>query len=170
MEKTKNRLFLAVPAILYDYEKIKADLAGSIRGRWVPSGNLHLTLSFFGDRFKREELLSRLEPLMRKIDATEITGLGFFKHNRILYAKAESLTLEELHTNIAWEFDLPVKQGFVGHITLMRIKKIYDIEVFRQKISSYDGRVIGKLEPRLELLQSHLFSDGARYESIKIYS
>ena len=40
----KNRLFLALPAILDDYEAIQSDFAEVLKGRWVPPENLHLTL------------------------------------------------------------------------------------------------------------------------------
>lgn len=170
MQKGRDRLFLAVPAILFDYAKLQSDFSGLVEGRWTVVDNLHLTLCFFGDRFGRRELLNRLEPLIQSIDPVEIRGVGFFKHNRILHAKAESSSLEKMHFRIAREFGLPVKRGFAGHITLMRVKKIHDMEMFRQEIHNYNSRVVGRLDPWLELMQSRLYSDGARYELVKRFS
>ena len=162
-----NRLFLAVPAVLFDYEKLKRDFSDLISGRWTPDENLHVTLYHFGDRFKSAALVNKLIPLVLQIEPSEIIGLEFFSRNNILYARTDNASLEALYTRITKELALPTKNIFIPHITLMRIKKIRNRELLGQKLRLYDNRSIGSLIPVIDLMQSHLYSDGARYELIQ---
>lgn len=162
-----NRLFLAVPAILFDYEKIKRDFSDLISGRWTPRDNLHVTLYHFGNRFESATLVEKLMPLVSQVDSSEITGLEFFARNNILYAKSDNASLETLYTRITKEFALSTKNAFIPHVTLMRIKEIGSRKLFEQKLRLYDKHVIGSLAPEVQLMQSRLYRDGARYELIK---
>ncbi len=49
----------------------------------------------------------------------------------------------------------------------MRIKKVNDTELFKQKLSSYKGVELGSVDTTLELIQSTLYPDGSKYECIK---
>lgn len=165
--KIMDRLFLAVPALLFDYEKIKRDFSDLLSGRWTPCDNLHVTLYHFGDRFESTALVDKLIPLVSQIEASDIIGLEYFARSNILYAKSANASLETLYTRITEEFGLSAKSAFIPHVTLMRIKKIESRELFEQKLRVYNKHVIGSLAPEVQLMQSHLYSDGARYELIK---
>lgn len=163
----KKRLFLALPAIIDDYETIQKEFSGVISGRWTPPENLHLTLSFYGSQFDQDELVQNLSALKLDVTPSIISGLGYFKRNKILYANVENPALASLHKTLNTFFDLPVTREFVPHMTLMRIKKIVDVDTFYDQLEIYKERKIGSLGSSLELMQSELHSDGAKYTLVK---
>ena len=163
----KKRLFLALPVIINDYETIQDDFSGVIRGRWTPTENLHLTLSFYGDRFEQEELLQRLSTVKIKIGPSTIRGFGYFEKRKILYANIDSAGLASVYETLNALFDLPIKRAFVPHVTLMRVKTVVDKEMFYKQLDLYKEQKIGVLGSSLELMQSELHADGARYTLVE---
>lgn len=162
-----KRLFLALRAKIYDYEKLKEDFSKIVKGRWVEDENLHLTFCYFGDAFSIDELLTSLPPVIEKTEPLILTSLDYFKHNNILYAKTQSKSLETLQSSICDMFALKDAKTFIPHVTLMRIKKVYDKESFKEKILHYKDKKIGILDTTLQLMQSYPHKDGVKYESIK---
>ena len=163
----KKRLFLALPAVLDDYQAIQDDFSKVISGRWTLPQNLHLTLSFYGDKFKQEELLQRLSSLKVELAPSMIRGLGYFEKRKILYANVENSALAPLYERLNTLFDLPTKNVFVPHVTLMRVKTVVDKDTFHEKLDAYHERQIGMLESSLELMESELHPAGARYTLVQ---
>ena len=162
-----NRLFLAFKAQLYEYDGLQSDFQGSIKGRWIADENLHLTVCYFGDRYSIDELLEKLSSHVEEIEALSISSLGYFKDKSILYAKVNNKALEALQSSICNSFSLPAAKLFIPHITLIRVKEIQNKKAFKEKIKDYKNRRVGILDTRLELINSHLGQNGARYETIK---
>lgn len=163
----KKRLFLALPATIDDYETIQNDFSGIINGRWTSPENLHLTLSFYGDKFEQGELLQRLSELNVKIEISNIRGFGYFEKRKILYANVENPALASVYEILNTFLDLPVKNVFVPHVTLMRVKTVVDKAAFYTQLNVYKKKKIGLLGSSLELIESELHSDGAKYSLIK---
>jgi 2'-5' RNA ligase len=163
----KSRLFLALPAILDDYDEIKKDFAETVDGRWISPQNLHLTLSFFGATDDPQALAERLSSMRLDVTSSTLRGLGCFVKKRILYATVENPSLEALYKEVNTFFGLPVKSAFIGHVTLMRYKRIVDAERFYNQLELYGERRIGSLGANPVLLQSTLYTDGARYSLLK---
>jgi 2'-5' RNA ligase len=163
----KNRLFLALPAILDDYDAIQKDFEGTVDGRWIPPENLHLTISFFGSVDDPEALAEKLSSLKMKLTPFVIGGMGCFVRKKILFATVESPSLEALYREVNTFFELSVRNTFVGHVTLMRFKKIVDEESFFAQLERYRDRKIGALGANPLLMESTLYPDGARYTLIK---
>ena len=162
-----NRLFLALKAQLHDYNAIQSDFLGSIKGRWVTNENLHMTICYFGDTYSVDELLEKLPRLVEEIEPLSLKSLGYFEHNNILYAKVKSRNLERLQESICSSFSLPKRKLFIPHITLVRIKDIHNKKAFKEMQKNYKDKKLGRVDTKLELIQSHLSPNGARYESIK---
>jgi len=162
-----NRIFLALPVILSDYKGIQNDFDDIVQGRWVPTQNLHLTLQFFGHTFEKEFLIERLSRLQLKADASELKGLQCFNDNKVLYAKTDNPSLQIVHRQVAEALDLPHDEAFIPHVTLMRIKKIHHEDLLHKRIHLYDQKVIGRLHPTLQLIQSLLTPEGAIYTLLK---
>lgn len=162
-----NRLFLALKAQLNDYNSLQSDFRGVIKGRWVPDENLHMTICYFGDTFGADELLERLPALVKKIEPLTIDSLGYFEHNNILYAKVKSKELEILQASISSSLSLKNTNIFIPHVTLIRIKEISNKKAFKQMLKNYKDQTIGSIDTTLELISSHLYSDGAKYELLK---
>ncbi len=163
----KKRLFLALPVIIDDYEAIQNDFSGVISGRWTPPENLHLTLSFYGDKFEQDELLQRLSDLKVEIETSIIRGFGYFEKRKILYANIENSALSSVYETLNTLFDLPTKHVFVPHVTLMRVKTVVDKDAFYEQLDVYKKKKIGLLGSSLELIESELYPDGARYSLVK---
>lgn len=164
-----NRLFLALKAQLYDYDKVQSDFLGSIKGRWVADVNLHLTICYFGDSYSKDELLKSLPSLIEKIEPLPIISLGYFEQKSILYAKVKSKALEVFQSSINSSFPLLDAKLFIPHVTLVRIKDIKKTYVFKQMLKNYKSRKLGILDTNIELINSHLGTDGARYETLKSF-
>jgi len=165
-----NRIFLALKAQIDNYDKLQSDFKELIKGRWVASKNLHVTVCFFGNKYSIDEILEKMPPLTDKIEDLQLNSLGYFEHNNILYANTKSKKLELLHSSINSAFSLSNVKTFIPHVTLMRIKKIEDKEVFRKMLNKYANQNIGKVESKFELMQSYIeHPGGARYESIRKY-
>ena len=162
-----NRLFLAIPVTILDYQRLQDDFEGIIQGKWTIPQNLHLTLNFFGNVFEKEFLIKTLSTLELKAEPSDLKGLSLLTHNKILYAQTHNDSLFTLHTQIREALMLPCEQKFIPHVTLMRIKKINHPTLFEQKLRTYDKKIIGKVHPRIQLIQSQITATGAQYTVLK---
>jgi 2'-5' RNA ligase len=162
-----NRLFLAIPVTIFDYQSLQDDFKGLIQGKWIIPRNLHLTLNFFGNTFEKEFLLKALSTLELKAEPSELKGLNVLEHNQVLYAQTQNDSLFTLHNQIREALTLPSEQEFIPHVTLMRMKKINHPTLFEQKMRTYDDKVIGTVHPKIQLIQSHVTSTGAKYTLLK---
>ncbi len=104
-----KRIFLALKAHVDNYDKLQSDFENVLKGRWVSEENLHLTVSFFGDIYGVDEILQKMPPLTEDIGELELTSLGYFERNNILYAKTKSQKLDRLHSFITDSFSLKNK-------------------------------------------------------------
>ena len=159
-----NRLFLALAVKLDDYNAIQRDFSNVIEGRWVREENLHITLCFFGDCVAKEHLVNTLPSLLHTIEPLKLSSLEYFSHNKILYVKTFSQELNELHKKICSHYDIKQRESFILHVTLMRIKKLKDKELFDDLLKHYEKKKLGSVAQRCHLLQSHLHPEGAKYE------
>lgn len=162
-----NRLFLALPVTLFDYQSLQDDFADIIQGKWIPPQNLHLTLNFFGNTFEEAFLKEAISVLDLKSKSSDLKGLSILKHNNILYAQTLNDSLYNLHTQIQEAFMLPQEQEFIAHVTLMRIKKIRHHDLFERRLQSYNEKIIGTLHPKIQLIQSQITPTGAKYTLLK---
>lgn len=165
-----DRLFLAMPVTLFDYEALQSDFEDLIEGRWIPPQNLHLTLQFFAGMFEKEFLIEELSKLDLQAQSSELTGLGLLKNNKILYAGTENPSLTSLNEKIQNAFGLYDKHPFIPHITLMRIKKIHHYTLLEQKINAYEQKPLGRLHTEISLMQSLQTPEGVRYSCIKKFT
>lgn len=162
-----NRLFLALRARLYDYDKLQTEFSAFMEGSLVANENLHLTVCYFGDNYSVDKLLQTIPLVIKKLKPLPLVSLGFFKHNNILYAKVKSKELEELQDSICTSLLLQNREPFIPHVTLMRIKDIHNKKAFKQMLKKYKAKTLGIVDTKFELINSHLSPNAAKYESIK---
>lgn len=163
----KVRLFLSLKGTIDDYQMIQGDFSDVIKGRWTPPENLHLTLSFYGNKFTVDEVLERLSSVELTLAPSLLKGVGYFKRRHILYANVENPALESLYQTLNTLFELPVRHPFVAHVTLMRVKEVLDAEGLERCLERYKEKTIGTLENTPQLMQSELHSEGPRYSLVK---
>jgi len=165
-----NRLFLAIPVTIFDYQGLQDDFVSIIQGKWTIPQNLHLTLNFFGGTFEKEFLIKTFSTLKLKVEPSDLEGLSLLTHNKILYAQTQNDSLFNLHAQIREALMFPAEQEFIPHVTLMRIKKINHPTLFEQRLRTYDKKIIGTVHPRIQLIQSHITATGAQYTLLKEFS
>lgn len=163
-----KHLFLSISVRLLDYESLKEDFSQTVQGAWLPYEKLHLTLAFFGNMYEKESLIETFSTLKFHIQASQIKGLSLFSHKKILYAKSENDSIVSLHKEIQEAFCLK-NDEFIPHITLMRIKKIKSLSLFEKKLQLYNEKIIGNIQPNIELIQSTLTSKGSVYKCLSKY-
>lgn len=163
-------LFLALKAKLNNYDKIQSDFSEVLKGRWVPEENLHITINYFGDQYSKDELLEKLPPLLSPVQPLQLSDLGYFKANKILYAKSEMGGLDSISSSIAQALSLKQTKEFIPHVTLMRIKSITDQKGFQKILEDYKDEELGSVATSLELMQSTIHHPGgAVYKTIKSF-
>lgn len=134
------------------------------RGRLMRRETLHLTLAFLGDVSD-----DRIADARRVADALagepfdiSLDELGYWKHNRILWAGGVSPPLTFLAKDLndglrASGFRLD-SRPFVAHMTLLRDARCAETPVFTEPVAWPVREFV--------LVESKLSSDGARYEAI----
>ncbi|MDO8885430.1 RNA 2',3'-cyclic phosphodiesterase [Candidatus Oleimmundimicrobium sp.] len=147
--------------------------------KWVSEENLHITLKFLGNC--EEELLPEIESglknSLKKFSPFDfyINGLGVFpsiKRARVLWVGIKSggenivklqQAIEENFAKIGFAKDEKI---FFPHITFARLKNLYNVEKFFEKIEA-KGFSESRVEvSNISLLRSSLMSQGPVYEKI----
>ena len=157
------RLFIASPVELYRYENIQEAFDSSIKGKWVKRHNTHLTWIFLGDTLspnRAQACLREASVLLR--EPVTLRGLGTFgKPPHILYARSDASVLykqAEALASVGFE-----SARFKPHVTLCRIKTLYDKAAFVAQRKRFETTVIGTVIPRITLYRSTLTPQGPRY-------
>jgi 2'-5' RNA ligase len=176
------RLFVSIdfPQEILDYlafiqENIKSEKL--IEGGFVDPKLLHLTLQFIGEVSEGQS--TQIKEMLNKIVIKQfdlcLEPLGFFekhRHPAILWIDMQGILLVELAKQVH-NFLTPLVEledrEFVSHVTLARIKKVYDIQKFMEWIEDF------KVEPRcfsvqeFTLKQSVVGKEGREHRVIARY-
>lgn len=164
-----NRLFLAVPVRLYDYEKIRSYFSPLLEGRWRDEKHLHITIAFLGERFNADELIEKLSHFQFTFTVSELTRFDYFANSRVFVTTTYNPTLQHLYDQLASLLGLE-HVVLNPHVTLMRVKNIVEPSAFFNRLEGSSQTPIGILEPKIALYQSHLYPTGAQYEILKKWS
>lgn len=164
-----NRLFLAVPVRLYDYEKIRSDFSPLLEGRWRDEEHLHVTVAFLGERFHSDELIEKFAKFEFAFEVSELARFDYFANSRVFVATTHNPALQYLYDQLA---PLLGMEHIVlhPHATLMRVKNIVEPSAFFNRLEESPAKPMGILEPKIALYQSHLYPTGAQYEILKEWS
>lgn len=150
--------------------------------KWVPEANIHITLKFFGETEEKaiEPICEVLDDVSQDFQSFNIkfSKVGIFgssynprviwfgiENNKILLSMAKKMnnSLEQ----IGIKND---RQNFVPHLTIARIKSIWDKKLFQKEIDKnknveiqnfYAGKII--------LFESILRPQGPKYEIIESF-
>lgn len=125
------RLFVAI-ALPDDARAFLAAMAGGVPGaRWVPPGNMHLTLRFIGnvDEATAEDLDAALGLVRAPAFDVAIEGVGCFSRGRVPtmlwagVAKNAALThlQERIESALVRAGAAPEPRKFTPHVTLARL-------------------------------------------------
>lgn len=169
-----KRMFVAI--------ELPAGLAGELAAldpripglRWLPAGQLHLTLAFLGDVEEEQEttLVAELDKLDAPVFSLSMKGLGSFRRRGrppVLWAGVEG-SLEELLlvyrkvkdavARVGLEMD---GKGFRPHVTLGRCKEAKSVAL-REFLEAHAAREFGEFEVGgFTLCRSVLLPEGAEH-------
>jgi len=152
--------------------------------KWVDSGNMHITLKFFGEtpEDKVEEIAKALEkivkPLAPQVFTLQCRGVGIFgsqyKPRVIWLGIKESFELQQLEKEVVKVIEplgyLPDRQNFVPHLTLGRINFLNDKKYFQHIIDSVKTfSAEPQRIPAFHLYESKLKPTGPEYSIINSY-
>lgn len=181
------RAFLAIEIENYLKEDIIKtqniiDNTNSAKIKYVEENNLHLTLKFFGDINPRKE--KQINKIIEKTinDYSEYTlkfnKVGAFpniKHPRVIWIGATDKKnntinlikqLDEQFSKIGFKKE----RDYVPHLTIGRVKNVYDNDLLTQKLTELKKHYTGKMKVKsIQLKSSQLTPDGPIYSTEKEY-
>ncbi len=159
------RLFLAVKAKLYDYEKLKKDYKPFFKGKWVEEENLHATLYFFGERDDEKEIIEKIKTINFPKKRIFLKGEGSFGHPpKILFVKPQKDIYLKSHLQLEELFGKTGKK-FILHVTLLRIKEVIK-NGYGKKMEDLKKSKVGYLTKDIILFKSTLTQNGPIYTPI----
>ncbi len=175
----KVRLFVAVtipPHVQQELHRIQQILqtSGLCKGTYPVPETSHITLQFIGPTEEQD-----VDPIIQALQSIqfppfEITfnSIDYFEHRgslSVIYLNTTSEDLFRLAQNIKAALETWITKNdreFVGHLTVMRIKKIYDQEKVRKLIDTISVTPLSHTIDSFVLMQSELSSDGPVYKEL----
>jgi|Wag4MinimDraft_13_1082653.scaffolds.fasta_scaffold00012_18 2'-5' RNA ligase len=174
------RCFIAVKPSLdickkaYDLGKQFENIMHSIA---VKPENMHITLFFLGEQNDTDvdiisEMIEKLDFNSFYLTFNRLDFFGNIKYPKVLFVKGHSNALKQIHKDLSdmlgqkeISFD---KKPFNIHLTLRRIKKLYDKEAFLKILKEINNnfKTMQTLVNSVELIKSELNPGGAVYKTI----
>lgn len=178
-----KRLFIAIdlpPEIIKELFDIQQQLRkqSSFQATYVKPEQLHLTLAFLGDVAPNNiDVIKQVLQLIKMPSFQACLGkLGYFpdeKYIHIIWIELLAKQLHELALQIAQTLKPLVvleTREFVSHITLARVKKVFDRDSAISHIQSIGIPLLCFTVNQFILKESILSSQGSTYLDIKRYS
>lgn len=142
-------------------------------GKLTELENLHLTLKFIGE--VPESKIKEIQEKLRKIKIlsfeASLGDLGYFSRNivGILWMKLYGKGIFDLQSEIdkSLEDFFPKEERFMSHLTIARIKKVLDSNIFLDYIKNMKIKKISFPVCEFVLKKSELKSEGPVYGDIE---
>jgi 2'-5' RNA ligase len=147
--------------------------------KWVPAGNIHLTVKFLGDSEEKlvDKIGAAIDGVAREYQPFETTidrlgGFPNLRRPRVIWAGA-SEPLEEA-AKMARAVDLGMRQlrfekekrPFKAHLTLGRVRPGRSVDDLAAYLQDFELEPIPMTLDRLVLFKSTLTPQGAKYERL----
>jgi len=181
-----KRIFAAIKIIpcenfLQIYYRLKNAMKND-KIKWVPEANIHITLKFFGETNEKTiynicEVLDDVSSdfLAFNIIFSKVGIFGSSYNPRVIWFGIEPnktlLSIEkELNNKLEQIGIINDRQNFVPHLTIARIKSIWDKKSFQRKIDEYKNIEIQNFHAdKIILFESILKAKGPKYEIIESF-
>jgi len=142
-------------------------------GKFTEPETLHLTLKFLGEieEGKVEELKKELTKIKLRKFKVSLGELGMF-NDRILWIKLNGKEIWELQKqidNLLESLGFVKEERFMSHITIARIKKVLDRNIFLEYIKNLKHREVGFEACEFIFKKSELKPEGPVYGDIGKY-
>jgi len=145
-------------------------------GKFTETDNLHLTLKFLGEISEEqiEEVRKRLGQVKINSFIANLSEIGAFSKSfpKIFWIKLNGKSIWELQKQIDSRLEglFEKEARFMSHITIARVKKVYNKKDFFEYLESIRPRPIQFLVKSFVLRKSELFSEGPTYTDIEEYN
>ncbi len=168
------RLFVAIflpEEVVKKVEESKEMLKNfPMRAKFVEKENLHISLSFLGNRENVEEIKTMLNEYLKKWKPFKafINGLKFIpseKYFRVIAFDVKSREIEIIGREISQMLKGDFKSA---HLTLCRVKEVYDKKsiIERAKTIKLDEEIV---VDKVELVESKLTRSGPIYSTLETF-
>ena len=184
MGENHLRLFIAIEIP----ETISDNLSSTIneikdsndKVKWIKGCNMHITLKFLGD-VEKSKVNSIKDVLLscsvnRSSFNSVVKGFGMFlsgKVPKVMWTGVSSGDREikklfyDLEDELAKIGFAKEKRSYTPHITIGRVKKIYNPVFFSSKISKYNEKIFGNFKvDSISLIESAISKEGAVYNTV----
>ena len=148
----------------------------SFSGKFVEYENLHLTLRFLGEITEKQVSLIQSDLEGIKFDSFDLSlnSLDLFSRDepRVVWVRLSSEGLISLQNQIEERVShfLPTeRKPFVAHVTLARIKEVFDREKLIEIVKSANPHKLSFNVDRFILKESELTKEGPIYTDIQCY-
>lgn len=156
--------------------KIQQDIASKdlFRGKFTEKDNIHLTLKFLGeiDEDMKDVVKNRLEKIRFNRFSSRIKKAGVFskKDIRIIWLALDDEEVLRLQkeVDLALRKQFPQERRFMGHITIARVKQVYDRIQLLECVNNINPDIAIDVK-EFSLKESILMDNGPRYEDIERY-
>lgn len=145
-------------------------------GKFVESGNLHLTLRFLGELGQDTvaSIQKDLSSLKFKSFEMRLGKLGVFvpDNPRVLWVDLIGKEIYQLQNQIeilVQKFIEPELRPFVSHVTLARIKQVYNRHALLNKLNEIKVKPLSFAVDKFVLKQSELTRNGPIYTTVACY-
>jgi RNA 2',3'-cyclic 3'-phosphodiesterase len=168
------RLFVSVEIPTSLKEKIvsiqnKLSQLESFKGTLVRPENLHITLAFIGSKME-SEIDAIAEKLATVIfPSFKIVATSIEKRAHVIWISVESEKLEILALKIGELFPTSENRPYNGHITIARIKEIYDVDALKKATSECIITPTEWVVSTFELQRSITYQEGPMYEPLESF-
>jgi 2'-5' RNA ligase len=172
------RLFVAVkmpPEVQDEIARIQSELKKHtfFEGQYVDPAIAHTTIAFIGD--VAEDAVDQIKKALSQVKASkmsaQLAGVNCFRHGdnvRLVYLSfiCEELALLALQIEeVLAPWKKKKKCDFVSHVTLARVKKVYNLELFLEVLHAVTVYPIAFSLESFTLEQSVLLPAGPEYET-----
>ena len=175
------RCFIALD-LERDFIKEIADIQNKIKkqnlffGKFTENENLHLTLKFLGEI--DEEVVEKVKKKLLEIKFEEfevnLGEVGVFSKSfpKIIWVKLQGGGIFELQKQIDDKLKelFPTEERFMGHVTIARIKNVYNKKEFFEYLKSVKCKKLKFYVKEFSLKKSELKPSGPEYLDIEDYA
>lgn len=143
------------------------------KGKLTEKHNLHLTLKFIGEQ--DTQMINKIKEQLKIVNFQEIIAkideIGVFSQDYIRIVWLRVKNCDELQQKIDMSLSSHFKKEyrFMGHLTIARVKKVYDKNLFLNKLRQIEFSEIIFSVDNFRLKESVLTHEGPVYKTIAEY-
>ena len=168
------RLFVSIPLpenVIDELTQLQKKLCSLelFEGKGVPPENLHITLAFLGSVEEDELPIITNQLAMIGLSSFEIELRSLEYKPQIIWVTVNAPALKNLAQEVQDSLQYKEERPFSGHITLMRLKKVFDKEAFKKNLQEIAVKPLSWHVNSFNLMESITLNEGSLYKTLATY-